>query len=185
MSTDEQQIRDLVETHTKARYLGRSKFIEKLASDLGFEAHDLCIVNVLLGKRSVSLICVPHGSWKRPEVMARVRTLRQRAKASSHNVVLVPQSIVERQPRLGNASIIGVAGKNVSVDATSRMTVLSHLIENGDCALSDLASLIDHIDPYGAVLSLVSAGVLRIQLTRCISPHSLVGLPDRDEERLG
>ena len=104
--------------------------------------------------------------------------------AGSGHVVVVSQGIVDRQPRLGNASIIGVAGRRVRVSSTARMKVLAHLIENGDCQLSDLASTIaaDHPDPYGAILNLVSNDVLRIDLAKVLSPTSMVGLAGDDVE---
>lgn len=179
-----QQLRDLVEAYTPAKFLGLSRPVEELAAKAGFQPHDLSIVEVLLGKRLVTILCVPFGGWTRPEFMERVRILRSRAKAGGHETVVVSQGIVDRQPRLGNASIIGVAGRRVTVNSTARMKVLAHLIDSGDCPLSELAALIagDHADPYGAILNLVSNDVLRIDLGRVISPASLVGLPGDDDE---
>lgn len=179
-----QQLRDLVEAYTSAKFIGAGHAVEGLAANAGFQAHDLSIVDVLLGKRLVTIVCVPFGGWTRPEFMDRVHVLRSRAKAQGHHVVVVSQGIVDRQPRLGNASIIGVAGRRVSVSSTARMKVLAHLIDNGDCQLSDLASTIaaDHPDPYGAILSLVSNDVLRIDLAKVISPTSMVGLAGDDVE---
>lgn len=178
------ELRDLVNAYTSARFLGSGRFVEDMAAKAGIHSHELCIVDVLLRGATVTIVCVPYGGWTRPEFMERVHALRIGAKAQGRRVVVVPQGIVDRQPRLGNASIIGVAGKRVTVDATARMTVLAHLVENGDCSLSDLASLLDHPDPYGAILNLISQDVLRIDLRRCISPSSLVGLPNGDAVEL-
>lgn len=179
-----QQLRDLVEAYTSAKFVGSSRVVEGLAAKAGFQGHDLSIVEVMLGKRLITIVCVPFGGWTRPEFMQRVLVLRSRARAHGLDVVVVSQGIVDRQPRLGNASIIGVAGRRVSVSSTARMKVLAHLIENGDCQLSELAAVIaaDHPDPYGAILNLVSNDVLRIDLAKVISPTSMVGLAGEDGE---
>ena len=70
----------------------------------------------------------------------------------------------EREPRLGNSQLLART-VNVKVDATARMTVLAHLIENGACCLSELAGLIEHHDPFGAVLHLVTTGVIALSIS--------------------
>lgn len=178
-----QQLRDLVAAYTSARFLGSCAPLEELAALAGFLPHELAIVEAKLGKQVIAIVCVPFGGWSRPEFMHRVFSLRAKARAQGHQVVVVSQGIVDRQPRLGNASIIGVAGRRVTVGSTARMAVLAHLVEHGDCPISELAALIqtDHKDPYGAILNLVANDVLKIDLRRCISPSSLVGLPNADD----
>lgn len=172
------QVRDLVGAYTDATYVGPNPAVEALAAGLGFEAHDLCVTEIRFGARLITLIVVPHHVWRRPERMARAIQLRDLARCAGSECILVPQGLVERQPRLGNASLLGVVGSAVRVGATDRMRVLAHLIENGDCALGELAALVEHRDPYGAILHLAASGVVRIDLYRCISPTTMIGLPD-------
>lgn len=171
-----EQLRDLVHAHPEAAYIGANGAVEGIAYSLGFAPHDLCVVDVQLAGKVVTLVCVPHQHWNRPASMAKVLDLRFQAKAAGHLVVLVPQSIVERQPRLGNAEIIARTAK-VRVDSASRMIVLAHLIEHGDTSLSELAGLIQHSDPFAAILHLVAVGAVAIDLERAITPSSLVGIP--------
>src|SRR5690606_10992314 len=132
--------------------------------------------DIRINGRLVTLICMPHNVWNRPYTMGRVIDLRFRARKAGDNVVLVPQGVVERQPQSDNAAMLGRLVK-VRVDATTRMIVLAHLIENGDCALAELADLIEHPDPFGAVLHLVAVGAVSIDISQCITPYTMVGLP--------
>lgn len=172
------QIRDLVQAYTRAVYIGENRLVEDLALRAGFAPHDLCICDIRLAQRPVTLIVVPHQGWRRREAMPALIDLRHRARMAGYHAILIPQSAVEKQPRLGNASLLGAVFMGVTVDATSRMVVLEHLIANGDCPLGELASLITHRDPFGAILHLAAVGALKIDLRRVISPHTMVGLPD-------
>lgn len=172
-----QQIVDLVRAHHRSDYVGANAAVEAMAHEAGFEPHDICICNIRIQGRLVTLVCVPHGIWNRPYAMGRVIDLRFRARKAGHNVVLVPQSVVERQPRSDNAAMLRRLA-TVRIDSTSRMIVLAHLIENGDCALAELADLIEHPDPFGAVLHLAAVGAISIDINHCITPYTMVGLPD-------
>lgn len=172
------QIRDLVQAYTEATYLGENRTVDELSFQLGFEPQDLCICDIRLKSRLVTLIVVPHQGRRRREAMPRLIDLRHQARTAGFHAILIPQTVVERQPRLGNASLLGMVASGVKVDATARMVILGHLIENGDCAISELAALIKHDDPYAAILHLAAVGALKIDLRRVISPSTLVGLPD-------
>lgn len=172
-----EQIIDLVRAYRRSEYIGGNAMVETMAQEIGFEPHDLCICDIRINGRLVTLICVPHNVWNRAYAMGRVIDLRFRARKAGYNVVLVPQGFVERQPRSDNASMLRRLAK-VRVDATTRMIILAHLIENGDCALAELADLIEHPDPFGAVLHLVAVGAVSIDINQCITPYTMVGLPD-------
>lgn len=172
-----EQIIDLVRAYRRSEYIGGNAMVETMAQEIGFEPHDLCICDIRINGRLVTLICVPHNVWNRPYAMGRVIDLRFRARKAGYDVVLVPQGVVERQPRSDNATMLRRLAK-VRVDATTRMIVLAHLIENGDCALAELADLIEHPDPFGAVLHLAAVGAVSIDITQCITPYTMVGLPD-------
>lgn len=167
------QIRDLASAHPKSSYIGGNASVENMAAHLGFEPHDLAIADIRLAGKVVTIICVPYRIWNRPYSMGRVIDLRFQARFAGHAAILVPQGIIDREPRLGNSRLLAGTAK-VKVDATSRMVVLGHLIENGPCSLAELASLVPHNDPFGAVLHLVTAGAISIRTDRCISPCSMV-----------
>lgn len=170
-----QQIRDLIAANPTCRYIGGNAAVEHIAFRAGFEPHELAIADVRIGRRIVTLICVPHRIWDQPLPSARVIDLRFRAREAGHAAILVPQAVVEREPRLGNSQLLART-VNVKVDATARMTVLAHLIENGACCLSELAGLIEHHDPFGAVLHLVTTGVIALNIEQCITPYSMVDI---------
>lgn len=169
------QIRDLANAHPQSSYVGGNAPVETMAAHLGFEPHDLAIADIRLNGKIVTIICVPHRIWNGSYSMGRVLDLRFQARFAGHAAILVPQAIVDREPRLGNSRLLAGTAK-VKVDATSRMMVLGHLIENGPCCLAELAALLPHADPFGAVLHLVTAGAIGIQMDRCISPYSMVDI---------
>src|SRR5690606_20539702 len=119
------------------------------------------IADVKIGRRIVTLICVPHRIWDRTFPSAKCIDLRFQARRAGYNAILVPQAVIEREPRLGNSQLLARTA-NIRVDATSRMAVLAYLIDNGASCLSELAVLVNHQDPFGAVLHLVSTGAIAI-----------------------
>lgn len=171
-----QQIRDLISANPACRYFGGNSPVEAIASRLGFAPHDLAIADVKIGRRIVTLICVPHRIWDQSLPSARAIDLRFQAREAGHAAILVPQSVVEREPRLGNSQLLART-VNIRIDATSRMTVLAHIIENGACCLSELAGLIDHVDPFGAVLHMVTTGAIAIDLGKSVTPYTMVDIP--------
>jgi hypothetical protein len=175
----QQQIRDLISANPSCRYIGGNFAVEHIARGLSFEPHDLAIADVKIGRRIVVLICVPHRIWDNKLPLSRVIELRAKARAAGHAAILVPQAIIEREPRLGNSQLLART-KSIKVDATSRMAVLAHLIENGASCLSELAGLIRHSDPFGAILHLVTTGVIAIDLRWCITPYTIADIAAPD-----
>jgi len=169
------QIKDLITANPTCRYVGGNQTVENIAARLGFQPHDLAIADVRIGRRIVTLIVLPHRIWDRPFPAAKAIDLRFQAREAGHAAILVPQAVIEREPRLGNSQLLART-VNVKVDATSRMTILAHLIENGPCCLSELAGLIEHHDPFGAVLHLVTSGVIALNIEACITPYSMVDI---------
>lgn len=167
------QIRDLVDAHPTSSYVGGNAAIENMAVHLGFEPHDLAIADIRLNGKVITVICVPHRIWNRPYSMGRAIDLRFQARFVGHSAILVPQAFVDREPRLENSRLLAGTAK-VKVDATSRMVILGHLIESGPCCLAELAALVPHTDPFGAVLHLVTTGAVSIQMDRSISPYSMI-----------
>lgn len=170
-----QQLRDLITANAACRYVGGNSTVENIAARCGFEPHELAIADVRIGRRIVTLICVPHRIWDQSLPSARAIDLRFQAREAGHAAILVPQAVVEREPRLGNSQLLART-VNIKVDATARMTVLAHLIENGACCLSELAGLIEHVDPFGAILHMVTSGAIALNVEQCITPYSMVDI---------
>lgn len=170
-----QQLRDLISANPACRYIGGNSAVEHMATRLGFAPHDLAIVDIKIGRRIVTLICVPHRIWDRTFPSAKAIDLRYQARQAGHAAVLVPQAVVEREPRLGNSQLLART-VHIKVDATQRMIVLAHLIEHGASCLSELAGLIEHADPFGAVLHLVTTGAIALNIEQCITPYTMVDI---------
>lgn len=166
---------DLISAHPNCRYVGSNKSVEAMAESLGFQSHDLAITNVKIGRRIIALICVPHRLWDTPYPTSQVLALRAKARAAGHAAVVVPQAVILREPRFGNAKLLNRT-RTLTVDTTSRMRVLAHLIENGPTCLSELAELVQHNDPFGAVLYLVTTGAITIDLGKCITPYTMADI---------
>ena len=169
------QIRDLISANPACRYIGGNAAVESIAARLGFEPHDLAIDDVKIGRRIITLICVPHQLWDNPFPSAKCIDLRGQARQAGYAAILVPQAVIEREPRLGNSQLLARTA-NINVDATARMLVLAHLIESGASCLSELAGLIAHPDPFGAILHLVTTGVIAIDLGKCITPYTMADI---------
>lgn len=169
------QIRDLIAANAACRYIGGNSAVEAIAARLGFQPHDLAIVDVRVGRRLVTLVCVPHRIWDQPFPSAKTIDLRFQARQEGYAAILVPQAVVEREPRLGNSQLLARTA-SIKVDATSRMAVLAHLIDNGASCLSELAGLVNHRDPFGAVLHLVTTGAIAIDLGECITPYTVADI---------
>lgn len=166
---------DLITAHPNCRYVGNNGGVEAIAESLGFQSHDLAIANVKIGRRIVALICVPHRLWDTPYPTSQVLALRAKARAAGFAAVVVPQAIILREPRFGNAKLLNRT-RTLTVDTTSRMKVLAHLIEHGATCLSELAELVEHSDPFGAVLYLVTTGVITINMNQCITPYTMADI---------
>ncbi|MBN9335196.1 hypothetical protein [Devosia sp.] len=167
-------IRDVVVASGCATYVGGNAPVEEMAAELGFAAHDLAIADVRT-RKIVTLIVVPHGKWSDPLWRCKAIELRRRARKAGHRAVLVPQFVAEREPRLTNSKLVARAA-GVRMDATTSMIAISHLLDNGACGLAEVAAQLRHRDPFGAVLNLVTMGLVNIDMARPITPHSTVDL---------
>jgi hypothetical protein len=166
---------DLVTAHPQCRYVGSNGGVEAIAEGLGFQSHDLAIANIKIGRRIIALICVPHRLWDTPYPTSKVLDLRAKARSAGYTAIVVPQAVILREPRFGNAKLLNRT-RTLTVDTTSRMRVLAHLIENGPTCLSELAELVQHNDPFGAVLYLVTTGVITIDMGKCITPYTMADI---------
>lgn len=152
---------------------GENEVVSDLALELGFERHDFVCFDVRVRTRRATLVCVPSRLWHRQGAMAVFFDLKADASLLGHQVVLVPESFIRRQPRIDTAHVL-MGAVDMEVSAGDRMSILEFLLENGGGALSDVASLVRHNDPVGAVLHLVTVGALDIDLNASIAPASEV-----------
>lgn len=157
------------------RRLPDDDHVEEAAFELGFQPHDLVVVQVAVGHRELDLVIVPT-KVRRRDGMSMFFELKSAAAARGRTVILVPESFVRREPRLTNAFVIAEAAET-TVGPTDRMRMLVHLIESGGSApLLDLAGLVSSGDPVAGVLGLVVEGGLHMNLDNRLMPSSRVHL---------
>lgn len=149
-------------------------YIEHLMKAYGFRQFELALAGVKVGGRTATLVCAPYLVWT--QHAKRLLAFKHDAQLADRKVVLVPESVVQRQPRLNNALMVANASE-VHVPPTGRMQILAHLIDNGSrSTIRECSTVLDHPDPVAAVFALIASGVLSIDLTRLIVPDSIVEL---------
>lgn len=170
----------LISAHPRAQYLGPDTLVDSLACTKGFAGHDLAILRVSVGMGRHTLICAPESIWHARKF--DLIELKAMAGFAGRSCVLVPESAIQRQPRLSTARAIEEAcGVAVSVD--QRMAILVHMIETGGkSTFMDCACAINHPQPFSAVMHMVALGVLRINPSAQLRPDSTVSLDDRPPE---
>ncbi|WP_341987760.1 hypothetical protein [Azorhizobium sp. AG788] len=102
------------------------------------------------------------------------------------NLLIVRESWLLREPRLEVISAV-VACLDQIPSVTDWLRIERHLLELGgsSCLEECVAQVRQHEDPAGAVLALVAAGWLRIEVSRPLSGSSVISLPvRRDRGRL-
>lgn len=67
---------------------------------------------------------------------------------------------------------------DLAVNSTNRMLVLTHLVEMRGSTLEECASVIQHNDPFGAVLHMVAMGAIYMDLDRAVTPYSRITLAE-------
>lgn len=148
--------------------------LEDLLRQFGFRPFDVAVEALRMGCRAVTLVCAPYLTWHRdgPQLMA----LKRAAADQGQRVVLIPESAVQRQPRLNTALAIADA-VGTHIPPTARMQILAHIVENGGSAsINDCANAVTHPDPVAAIFQMISDGVLAVDLSRALLPHSVVSL---------
>lgn len=133
------------------------------------------------GGMSVDLIALPYGFETDPARLSALRNLRDRRQRLGFPLRLLREATVDREPRLSNARLIHEsAGFHPSRPATERL--MRHLSIAGGCdsLRSCLVPLRGAVDPACAVLALVGANRLAVDLDLPIGPGSVVRrLPNR------
>ena len=109
--------------------------------------------------------------------MGRFNEVRIAAGSLGHKVILAPESLVRKaQPVDAGHRPISMEYDITGGDHTA---ILHFLLENGSGKLAQLAGLIRHPDPVGAVLHLAVTGAVDIDLDAVIAPATQVRFPAR------
>jgi len=165
----------LIGAHPKAELLGSDEMVENLASSQAFEATDLVILRIALGAQRHTLLCIPERVWRgRKNDLLELKRL---AGWSGRSCVLVPEAAIQKQPRLNCARAIDDAA-GIEVTMEQRMELVMHLVERGKSSLLECASAVTHPSPFTAVLHLVAAGVLKMNIEAPLTPESTVEMAD-------
>ncbi|WP_173088685.1 hypothetical protein [Devosia sp. 1635] len=158
------------------------KVVTGLAAGIGLDTSQLVILRVIVGFSPVTLVIAPTTVWTSPADHLKLLELKNTAAFIGCRTVLVPEGIIQRQPRLDNSRLIENSGAHVTAD--QRIELMAHLIEHGPTALVDLAKSIQHDTPVAAILNLAASGVLIVESGRIIGPYTVVHLPDAATPRL-
>lgn len=161
--------------HFRCPLRSSSGIVEEQAEDLGLDERDFAAVHVRVDKRAVVLAAIPSRIWHSSDAMALLHELKARCSLLGEHVVLVPEGFIGRQPRLDNAMLLRGA-RDVIMPISDRMSVLQHLIENGNSSIMELATCIRHPDPISAIMGMVTSGLLDMDLDRPIAPYSVVSM---------
>ncbi|WP_108398235.1 hypothetical protein [Devosia submarina] len=162
----------MLRSHRGLVVLGTNQLVTELARRQELDEHDFCQFDIMLKSRRICLVCVPQVHWNNPASMTLFNEVKAAAKASGHEVLLAPEALVGRPQRLDNSRV--TFGPEYEVSGTDRMTVISYLLKNGGGTLAQLAGLLRHPDPVGAVLHLGVIGAIDIDLNAAIAPATTV-----------
>ena len=155
-------------------YRGNDPTVANLAANAGFAPHDLLIARVAIIEKTITIIIIPKRLWYRHELRNQLLLVKRRAENLSIRVLLVPEAQLAKQPRLNNASAIA-ASSEASMSLHQRMKVISFVRTEGITTfLKCTKILLDHSDPRSAILSLVHAKSVHLDLDRPITDSSLV-----------
>lgn len=153
---------------------GRDQAVEEFASFHGLRRSDALIVPVRRFHRSMILVIARTETWRVDR--AKLLALKQTATFAGRRVVLVPAGRIRRAAFLSNCALVA-SSASTAVTATLRMSIIDQLISDPASTLRDCAvSIAGHDDPVGAILSLVSAGFLKIDLQKRIGPDTQISL---------
>ena len=123
----------------------------------------------------VILAALPAAGPERVEAFA----LRRRHAKAGRRLLLVPERRLTAWPRRETCRIVAESG-HAPLAATERLIVLEAIEDaGGEACLGDLACLLpQREDPVASILSLVPAGILRIDLDRPVSATLPVSIFD-------
>jgi hypothetical protein len=168
----------LLAADARVRRRGPDHIVTDLSADVGFERHDLIIVRIAIERRSITLVIAPRRIWHRQEQRERLLLLKQFSRNVGRRVVLVPETVLRREPRRSNSLTVTAAAR-VAMSLSQRLRLSVAVLScGGSVTLRDCLELLpEHEDPAGAVLAMVHARLLYLPLDQPITPESLVSTP--------
>lgn len=166
---------------------GPDGMVTAMLPALGLAGRGVAVVRARTQARDVTLVAVPYLLWPYPwveEQRVPLLELKRLAGCSGRRVVLLPEARVRREPRATNARLVAQAA-GTDVPPRDRLTILGALVDEPGIALGDLAALASGAgDPVAAVLALVAAGLLHLDLDHApVGPATQVWPPPRREYR--
>ena len=119
------------------------------------------------------MIVAPRRIWHRAETYRQLLLLKHLARRISSRVILVPDEQLKKQPRLDNATAV-VAAADTNITMSQRLRVETFVLsEGGSATLGACAQVLpEHEDPIGALMALVHAGRLYLDLNLPITADS-------------
>lgn len=143
--------------------------MSSLAANCQFAPHDLIIVRVTSRKQIATLVIAPRRIWHSPERRLRLFVLKRNGQHVGRRIVLVPEPQLRKQPRLETAEQI-VAATTATISTSERLLLEAFVQSERRPTLKSCGALIaGNPDPLGAILLLVSAGRLCVDLSRPIT----------------
>lgn len=167
--------------------LGPDALVDQIISSLGIDRRQAFTGRMLLLRhlgaatiyKTFTAIVVASRLLHSDDTRALVHDAVAMAEKERAKCVIVPQKWVCAPRRHSTARLIACSA-TVEINATQRLGIITHVIENGWSTLGECALAIpDHEDPVGAVLALVAAGNLTIDRSRPIAPHSRIDVAER------
>lgn len=165
----------LLRSNRALKVIGVNHTVSQLAEQCGLTTTGYCQFDISVDGRRICLLCVPQIHWTRPSSMEAFNELRIVAGALGHRVLLAPEALVRDSYRL-NAHKHRAAAPNFEISGTDRSAIIGFLLEKGSGTLAQLAGLLRHSDPVGAILYMGVIGAVDVDLDAAIMPATRVRL---------
>jgi len=167
----------LVQTNSTLSISHAPSPVVEMAGLDGWRDTELVILQVRLARQEIHLVTAPHAVWR--QHISRLVKLKTRAGHKGLKVVLVAPAYIQREPRMSNVRMLEDAW-HIHVTAEDRMAVFVHILDNGGYStLQDCAEVMSSTDtPFSCVLSMVSMGLLEMDLNKPFKPEARVDLPE-------
>lgn len=177
----ERNLNHLVAADPDIDNLGQDLEILAMLKEHGLEERDVATARIGVGDATFVLLCVSQARWHDPHFAAQHHDIQSDAGELGKRVVIIPEAYVQRQPRFqGTKPVARIAGYPITTRA--RMRLLAKLAAQGSTSLMNCAALVEDTnpDPVGSILTLVSTGVLWMNLDQSLRLDGLVHLPGHD-----
>ena len=154
--------------------IGQANLIENIAALDGWRETEFVAIALRSGNRRFCVLTAPTSIWRNRR--QGLIEIKRKAAEAGLRVMLISPLFIQREPRMSNTRAI-VDTRHIFLTAEDRMAVLLHVLENGYSTLQDCAAVIvDSEAPYSAVLSLVSMGLIDIDLDKPLHAQTRVDL---------